>query len=87
MLLQIFVEADMDVCLGRRSMFTTIYIFLPSVPNTAMQFYEMLKNVDEILKASSSNGSLLSSHHTPNMLSRNDIYQVGLLPFPFNKIM
>lgn len=87
MLLQIFVEADMDVCLGRRSMSTTIYIFLPSVANAAMQFYEMLKNVDEILKASSSNGSLLSSHHTLNMLSRNDIYQVGPLPFPFNKIM
>lgn len=71
----------MDVCLGRRSMLTTL-ISRPSVANTAMQFYEMLKNVVEILKASSSNGLRLSSHHIQNMLSRNDIYQASLYSLP-----
>ena len=72
---QIFVEADMDVCLGRRRGCPDEPAFECNVL-TEHQLCEMSEKEAEISTGSSSSGSRMSNHHTKNMWNLRGRFQV-----------
>lgn len=70
--LKIFVEADSDVCLSRRSMWTSSLPPRPSSNGVTSKLFVMFVSEVEQLKGPSSNGSRMLSRCSNSMSSRSD---------------